>query len=59
MSNTQNFVKIRTRDLAVLICMTSLLWGILHCIKSQLFFGPKQCLAFCGLDGGFFGNERI
>ena len=61
MSNTQNFVKIRARDLAVLICTSSLLCGILHCIKSASFSKTKQkkSLVLSGLDGRYSGNERI
>ena len=61
MSNTQNFVYIRARDLAVLICTSSLLCGILHCLKSQQGFAKQkiESLVSCGLDGKYFGNEKI
>ena len=60
-SNTQNFVKIRARDLAVLICTSSLLSSILHCIKSQQVFAKqkRKSLVSCGLDGRYFGNKKI
>ena len=47
MSNTQNFILIRARDLAVLICTSSLLWGILHCIKSQQVFAKQKIKVWC------------
>ena len=49
MSNTHNFVKIRARDLAVLICTSSLLCGILHCIKSQQVFAKQKNKVWCNV----------
>ena len=45
----------------MLICTSSLLCGILHCIKSQQVFAKqkRESLVSCGLDGRYFGNEKI
>ena len=45
----------------MLICKSSLLWGILHCIKSQQVLAKqrRKSLVLCGLDGRYFGNEKV
>ena len=61
MSNTQNYVYIRARDLAVLIHTSLLIWGILHCIKSQQVLAKLKgkSSVLCVLDGRYLGIEKI
>ena len=42
LSKREQHTNFRTRDIAVLICTTSLLWGIPQCIKQQLFLANQK-----------------
>ena len=58
MSNTKKCIDSSKRpcrvDLHVLTAM-----GILHCIKSQQVLAKRKSSVLCGLDGRYFGNEKI
>ena len=54
LSTQQDFVLIRTIDIAVLICTTPLLWGILHCIILA-----KQNKFMCGFMGWTVGTSAM